>query len=708
MNEFWGWLIKASGSVYEPIFVDVTSRMHLIWLATGYLAVILLWWGHGIARRKPVGLRGAWELLFPKSVYGHWSSHLDAKMWVVNQVFWWSGLATFLYTTNYFTGVFGSLCAELWGPPVARGSSSVLVNLAYSAVAILVAMDLSQFIAHYLQHKVPLFWEFHKVHHAAQVLNPLTNLREHPIDALLRMLCDGVLLGLTDALFQYYYPDVSLLRVWGVPLVWIPFNLTANLRHTHLWLSYPKWLSHGFVSPAMHQCHHGSEARHIDVNFGRVLSIWDWLAGTLYIPKERETIRFGIGPEGEEFNSVLRLYWLPFRKARALLFRTSPGVASGLVVLLILGGCVGAQGRPAEVLERPPARPTIRLVTHTALSGPLTPYADVARGAKAYFDSVNKAGGVHGADIELVMVDSKDDPATTRAEVGRLVEGGDVFGLFQPIGDPGQRAILDYLDERGVPTFFMGSGLSLYTQPLRRNVFVSNPAYKDFGRALARYAALHPYGKQRIGLIYLDRESGREFAEGVRELLGEAGTLVHAEATSFEADLAPVVERLRAQGVDTVIQFLLPAAVLKSARMGNEKGYAPRVMSNFMDLLVEEGGRDAEGVISAHWLVPVRDVANEAVEHHLAILAAHAPGVQASSLTVGGQAAAELMVEALRRAGPHPTRQRAIEAVESIHGWRCSLCLVPADLGPKDHRPYDKLQMFQVRAGRWEPLPAEE
>jgi hypothetical protein len=63
------------------------------------------------------------------------------------------------------------------------------------------------------------------------------------------------------------------------------------------------------------------------------------------------------------------------------------------------------------------------------------------------------------------------------------------------------------------------------------------------------------------------------------------------------------------------------------------------------------------------------------------------------------------MVEALRRAGPHPTRERVIKAAESIHGWRCSLCLVPAELGPDDHSPYDKLQMFQVRAGHWEPIP---
>ena len=43
------------------------------------------------------------------------------------------------------------------------------------------AYELGYWFNHWLSHKVPLLWEFHKVHHNAEVLTPLTNFRVHPV-----------------------------------------------------------------------------------------------------------------------------------------------------------------------------------------------------------------------------------------------------------------------------------------------------------------------------------------------------------------------------------------------------------------------------------------------------------------------------------------------------------------------------------------------
>jgi sterol desaturase/sphingolipid hydroxylase (fatty acid hydroxylase superfamily) len=80
-------------------------------------------------------------------------------------------------------------------------------------------------------------------------------------------------------------------------------------------------LSHILSSPAQHQIHHGSEPRHFDKNFGLMFSLWDWIAGTLYVPRAVEQVRFGLsGREHEEYNSLWRLYSLPFVKAKAVLW----------------------------------------------------------------------------------------------------------------------------------------------------------------------------------------------------------------------------------------------------------------------------------------------------------------------------------------------------------------------------------------------------
>jgi sterol desaturase/sphingolipid hydroxylase (fatty acid hydroxylase superfamily) len=94
------------------------------------------------------------------------------------------------------------------------------------------------------------------------------------------------------------------------------FNLLfANLRHSHVWLAWPPSLGWILGSPANHQIHHSAEERHLDKNFGGVFAIWDWMFGTLYLPREREVFRMGLADgTGTEYSSILRLYGLPFVK----------------------------------------------------------------------------------------------------------------------------------------------------------------------------------------------------------------------------------------------------------------------------------------------------------------------------------------------------------------------------------------------------------
>jgi sterol desaturase/sphingolipid hydroxylase (fatty acid hydroxylase superfamily) len=76
------------------------------------------------------------------------------------------------------------------------------------------------------------------------------------------------------------------------------------------------------VSPAQHQIHHSSQPRHFDKNIGFIFAFWDWAAGTLYVPRHKEDFALGLhGGEHRAFNSVWKLYLLPFKNAAALLRR---------------------------------------------------------------------------------------------------------------------------------------------------------------------------------------------------------------------------------------------------------------------------------------------------------------------------------------------------------------------------------------------------
>jgi sterol desaturase/sphingolipid hydroxylase (fatty acid hydroxylase superfamily) len=70
-------------------------------------------------------------------------------------------------------------------------------------------------------------------------------------------------------------------HVLGVDVVGFAFAvLGANLRHSHVWLSYGPFVERLAISPAHHQVHHSVDAKHHDRNFGSALAIWDWMFGT--------------------------------------------------------------------------------------------------------------------------------------------------------------------------------------------------------------------------------------------------------------------------------------------------------------------------------------------------------------------------------------------------------------------------------------------
>jgi sterol desaturase/sphingolipid hydroxylase (fatty acid hydroxylase superfamily) len=222
------------------------------------------------------------------------------------------------------------------GIPISHATSesrmSAGAGIAISFGFMCVAMFISDFLAwacHYLQHKSPLLWQFHKVHHSAEVMHPVSNHREHPIDNLLYSIVIGAgygaILGLAMRMFGYMPSMPTLL---GVPLLMLAFNLIGyNLRHSHVWLRWPGKLSMIFPSPAHHHVHHSCHPDHLDKNFAFMFPIWDVIFRTYHMPKDNRDVKFGIGDgNAEDLTSCTRLYWVPFRDAARIMKARIKGV----------------------------------------------------------------------------------------------------------------------------------------------------------------------------------------------------------------------------------------------------------------------------------------------------------------------------------------------------------------------------------------------
>lgn len=116
-------------------------------------------------------------------------------------------------------------------------------------------------------------------------------------------------------IFTYFVNrEINLITITDVLLSELLFNFIINLRHSHIWISYGWYLSHIFSSPAMHQIHHSTKEEHIDKNFSRIFSFWDYLFGTLYVPKIREEFTVGLVDQ-RDYDSIWQLYHSPFVQA---------------------------------------------------------------------------------------------------------------------------------------------------------------------------------------------------------------------------------------------------------------------------------------------------------------------------------------------------------------------------------------------------------
>lgn len=200
------------------------------------------------------------------------------------------------------------------------GYSTLTVNVAVFAIVFLVVLtiveDFFSFLVHFLMHKIPFFWHFHKVHHSATVMNPITQYRIHPVELLLNNISYLIALGLVHGFFGYLFYEQApqITSVTKNMFTFVFFLAGANLRHSHVKLTYFPWLEKILISPFQHQIHHSDKAEHFNKNMGSKFALWDLMFGTLILSKNSGKIKFGIGEEGKDFSSFLETLYRPFIK----------------------------------------------------------------------------------------------------------------------------------------------------------------------------------------------------------------------------------------------------------------------------------------------------------------------------------------------------------------------------------------------------------
>ena len=328
-------------AVYDTVFYIVVhagkavtaalqrdSFIYWPFLVSSVIIAALAWHWTVYARSNPE--HRSWKRFFHDyfgaHIWWHRSARADYVLYLANALLLPVVFGFLLMSEKQVAGWLETAMGGATGP---AATASIPVRLLFT-VLFFIAYDFGRFVAHSLLHDVPLLWEFHKVHHSAQVLTPMTTFRAHPVDLLVMAWIPALTTGIVVWTFNRFAgTSVNFFSFLGVHALMWGFNLIGNLRHSPVWLSYGPAAGRWLISPAHHQLHHSYEQRHYGCNRGFELAIWDRLWGTLYVPPvQPETFRMGLGDDTDgRYHTLARMYFWPFAgAARRLRKKQSRGV----------------------------------------------------------------------------------------------------------------------------------------------------------------------------------------------------------------------------------------------------------------------------------------------------------------------------------------------------------------------------------------------
>lgn len=299
----------------QEIPMDPTQRFYWGSLLSSLVAA----W---IILHLALGPKGAWSALrlklFHSKILLHPSSVLDLKIFLFNLLF------KSLFLAPILGSAFGLSVLSLNFLRTMAPDFEGLIHLNQLTASIVytllffVISDFFRFGHHYLMHNITFLRNFHRLHHSAEVLTPLTLFRAHPVEVFLAQLRNVLITSLSLTLSVFLFPEnLKAIDILGVNLFGMLFNLLgSNLRHSSIALSFG-WLEYLFISPRMHQIHHSQDKLHFTKNLGVSLSLWDQLAGTFYRPlyNEEWNLVYGIkNAELLESRNLKKSLLFPFKQ----------------------------------------------------------------------------------------------------------------------------------------------------------------------------------------------------------------------------------------------------------------------------------------------------------------------------------------------------------------------------------------------------------
>jgi branched-chain amino acid transport system substrate-binding protein len=339
-----------------------------------------------------------------------------------------------------------------------------------------------------------------------------------------------------------------------------------------------------------------------------------------------------------------------------------------------------------------------------ALTGPLAGLVAVQlNGVQAVFEEANEAGGVHGRKIVYVKEDDECLPSKGVGAVKKLIHEVQPFMIVGGGCSNAAIAQKPEIVEAKIPWVIVAATADSLTEPPNPYIFSTQSAawMEVYGQLQVALDA----GAKRIGVLWQPDAWGKARIEPMRQALKSKGIeAVAIEEVAVEpTDLTTVALKLQQAKADAAVLLLFPKAAVPFLRDAYKLGYQPLAVGGSplgeIDVL-------AKGVGAVDAVKNFRSVAaagygtdDPQVAKWKAIIEKRFPGDRFNVLHMFGISAGQFAVEALRRAGPEPTREGIIKVMSTL-SMQTDVYAGPLKCTPDDHQCHKTLGIFALKDGR--------
>ena len=334
--------------------------------------------------------------------------------------------------------------------------------------------------------------------------------------------------------------------------------------------------------------------------------------------------------------------------------------------IVLVGAAAGASAEPGITADK------IIIGQAAGFTGSVAgTVKELTAGAKAYFDSVNAKGGIHGRKIVLESMDDGFDPKKTPEIVKKLIDEKNVFAMFLSRGTPTSEAAYSVLEQAKVPMVGPSTGaMSMYNPP-RKYMFPVRASYHS--ETFKIVPQLVNMGINRIALLYVDDSFGKDGLAGVQQALkaNNLEALAVASHVRGSIKLEDAVATIAKAEPQAIIMITLLDAGVAFVKQMKKTGRSPvflTLSNNSSNAFIKNLGEDGWGVAVSQ-VSPYPFSGTMLITREFLDIIKGKQDVSASYSSMEGFISAKVLVEGLRRAGPKPTREKLIAGLESMNRY---------------------------------------